>query len=137
MYGLYISGLASRLITVLLVVIILCASGVTSSDAGMLVAEGKHSRYIADQDSGIVYVVYGDGEWVRFSDGFGHISGFCAAPKNAFYVLSASQHRLYRISAQGEVKDVMKVGSSPQAIFVDRDGLVKFVQRAGVITGVH
>ncbi|WP_415719698.1 hypothetical protein [Maridesulfovibrio sp.] len=137
MYGLYISGLASRLVVTVLAAILFCGVGVTASAAGMLVAEGKHSRYIADQDSGIVYVVYDDGEWVRFSDGFGHISGFCAAPKNAFYVLSASQRRLYRISAQGEVKDVMKVGSSPQAIFVDRDGLVKFVQRAGVITGVH
>ncbi|WP_419778549.1 hypothetical protein [Maridesulfovibrio sp.] len=137
MYGLYSSGFASRLVATVLATILFCGAMVVSSQAGMLVAEGKRSRYIADQEAGIVYVVYADGEWVRFADGFGHISGFCTAPDNAVYVLSASQRRLYRVSADGEVADVRKVGSCPQAIFVDRDGVVKFVQRSGVVTDVH
>ena len=137
MYGLYFSGFASRLAVRGLAVILLWGAMAVSSQAGMLVAEGKRSRYIADQEAGIVYVVYADGEWVRFADGFGHISGLCHAPGNAVYVLSASQRRLYLVGADGEVDDVRKVGSYPQAIFVDRDGAVKFVQRSGVVTGVH
>ncbi|WP_421903143.1 hypothetical protein [Maridesulfovibrio sp.] len=108
-----------------------------ASSAGMLVAEGKRSHYIANQEEGIVYVVYGDGEWVRFADGFGRISGLCAAPDSSVYVLSESQSRLYRVTVDGKVQMVRKLGSCPQAIFVDRDGEVKFVQRNGVVTGVN
>lgn len=137
MYGLYSSGFTSRLVATVLAVIVLCGVMAAPSQAGMLVAEGKRNRYIADQEAGIVYVVYGDSEWVRFADGFGRISGFCSAPDNTVYVLSSSQRRLYHVSSEGEVDGVRKVGSRPQAIFVDRDGGVKFVQRSGVVTGVY
>ncbi|GKT28791.1 hypothetical protein ADUPG1_005054, partial [Aduncisulcus paluster] len=107
-----------------------------SSTAGMLVAEGKRSHYIANQEEGIIYIMYGDGEWVRFADGFGRISGLCTAPDNSVYVLSESQLRLFRVAVNGKVQMVRKLKYCPQAIFVDRDGEVKFVQRNGVVTGI-
>ncbi len=72
-----------------------------------------------------------------FADGFGRISGLCTAPDNSVYVLSESQLRLFRVAVNGKVQMVRKLKSCPQAIFVDRDGEVKFVQRNGVVTGIN
>lgn len=137
MYGLYFSGFASQRIVAALFIAFALSMLADNSAAGMLVAEGKRSHYVANQEEGIVYVVYGNGEWVRFADGFGHISGLCSGPDSSLYVLSGSQRKLYRVAADGKIRQVRKVGSCPQAIFVDRDGEVRFVQRNGVVTGVH
>ncbi len=137
MYGLYFSGFVSRVVLAIVFVMSLLVLMPESSTAGMLVAEGKRNHYIANQEEGIVYVVYGDGEWVRFADGFGRISGLCAAPDNSVYVLSESQLRLFRVAVNGKVQMVRKLKSRPQAILVDRDGEVKFVQRNGVVTGIN
>ncbi|WP_319778527.1 hypothetical protein [Maridesulfovibrio sp.] len=136
MYGQYFSGFVRRGAVTALFVMLFIGLIVEYSVAGMLVAEGKHSHYVANQEEGVVYIVYGDGEWVQFADGFGYISGLCSAPDKSLYVLSGSQRRLYRVAADGMVQTVCKVGSSPQAIFVDRDGDVKFVQRKGVVTEI-
>lgn len=106
-----------------------------NSFSGMLVAQGKRHTYIADQQAGIVYTVYPDGEWVRFAEGLGDISGFSLSPDSSLYILSGSKRRLYRIAPDGVVHELGRVKTVPKAIFVDRDGRVHFVQRYGVITG--
>ncbi len=138
MYGLYYSGFASlRAAAVIMFMVFVFIFVAGSASAGMLVAQGKRNHYVANQEEGIVFAVYGDGEWVRFADGFGHISGLGVCPDSYVYVLSSSQHRLYKVAPDGRVRTVRKVGSVPQAIFVDRDGEVHFVQRNGVLTGVR
>ncbi|NDV28620.1 hypothetical protein [Desulfovibrio sp. JC010] len=135
MYGLYFSGFVSRSALAAIVLAFVLSVTAKPSAAGMLVAEGKRSHYIADQDEGIVYVVYGDGEWVRFADGFGRISGLAVCPDNSLYVLSSSQRRVIKVAADGRIMAVKKLSALPEAIYVDRDGEVKFVQRSGVVTG--
>lgn len=105
-----------------------------NSFSGMLVAQGKRHTYIADQQAGIVYTVYPDGEWVRFAEGLGNIRGLSLSPDSSLYILSGSQSKLYRISPDGVIHEVRKVETVPKAIFVDRDGRVHFVQRYGLIT---
>ncbi|HAS89242.1 MAG TPA: hypothetical protein DCS48_08045 [Desulfovibrio sp.] len=136
MYGLHSLGFAGQRIVAALYIAFALSMLADNSVAGMLVVEGKRSHYVANQEEGTVYIVYGDGEWIRFADGFGHISGLCSGPDRSLYVLSGSQRKLYRVAADGKVRQVRKVGSCPQAIFVDRDGEVKFVQRNGLVTGV-
>ncbi len=65
MYGLYFSGFVSRSVLAVVFVVSLLVVMPESSTAGMLVAEGKRSHYIANQEEGIIYILYGDGEWVR------------------------------------------------------------------------
>ncbi|WP_432735109.1 hypothetical protein [Maridesulfovibrio sp. FT414] len=137
MYGLYFSGFASLRATMVILLltgcIMVCAEPVS---AAMLVAQGKRNHYVANQEEGTVFAVYGNGEWVRFADGFGHISGLCVCPDGTVCVLSSSQRRLYRIDADGKVRKATKLGIIPQAIYADRDGEIYFVQRNGVVTGV-
>ncbi len=117
----------------MLILVCLVLSGVELASAGMLVAEGTRSHYVANQEEGIVFVVYGNGEWVRFADGFGSICGLAAGPDNSVYVLSRTQKRLFRVNVDGTVRAVKKFSEVPDAVLVDRDGEVKFVQRSGVL----
>ncbi|NDV22864.1 hypothetical protein [Desulfovibrio sp. JC022] len=133
MYGLYFSGFTSRSAVAAIFVVFALVLVAESSSAGMLVAEGKRSHYIANQDEGIVYVVYGNGEWVRFADGMGYICGLAVCPDESLYVLSRSQQRMFKIAPDGAVVTVRKLRVVPETIYVDRDGEVRFVHRNGVI----
>ncbi len=137
MYGLYFSGFTRRSAIAAMFVVFAVVLMAEPSSAGMLVAEGKRSHYIANQEEGIVYVVYGDGEWVRFADGFGQISGLAVCPDDSLYVLSRSQKRIIKVGPDGAVVMARKLSVVPETIYVDRDGEVKFVQRNGVVVGIN
>lgn len=105
--------------------------------AGMLVAEGKRNHYIANQEEGILFAVYADGEWIRIVDGLGHICALAVCPDNSVYVVSRTQKRLFRVTSDGVLQMVRKFSSVPQAIYVDRDGQLHLVMRNGVVSSIE
>ncbi len=137
MYKLYCSSLVKRSLMSVILMMSFLVLMVASASAGKLVAEGKRYHYIAHQEEGIIYVVYADGESVRFADGFGYISGLAVSPDNSLYVVSKSQQRVFKVNSDGKVIAARKVSAVPEAVFVDRDGRVKFVQRNGAVTGIR
>ncbi|CCO23811.1 hypothetical protein [Maridesulfovibrio hydrothermalis] len=105
------------------------AARAESSASGMLIAKGNRCYYVADQACGEVYIMYADGELNLLAGGFGHICGLAVSPDSSVYLMSSSKKRLFRIAADGKVQMVRKVDKVPDAILVDRDGVVCFVER--------
>lgn len=114
-------------------ILITVVAAKTDAAAGMLVAQGKRTQYVADQEEGILFAVYADGEWVRVAEDLGHISGLAACSDNSVYIMSRTHKKLLRVAPDGVVQLVRKVRVVPEAIYVDRDGLVYFVERSGVV----
>jgi sugar lactone lactonase YvrE len=100
--------------------------------AGVLVATGKTCHYLAEQNAGKVYTIYPDGERQLLAEGFGMISGLAVSRDNSVYLISKSKKRLFRIDQGGSVQMVRKIENVPQAIIVDRDGVVKFITEDGI-----